>query len=169
MRFRHVLPRMSAKRPAKGRATPKQRARKPAKQARSPPPARTAARSPAARGAPDGAAQVRAFIASLPAWQRGVAERFDGIIAREVPGVRRAVKWGVPFYGIEGRGWFASFGAFTSHVKLNFFRGTSLKPVPPKGASQQMRALDLREEDLFPEPRVRGWVQQASRLPGWAS
>jgi hypothetical protein len=91
------------------------------------------------------------------------------LIQREVPGVRRAVKWHVPFYGIDGQGWFASFSAFSKHVKLMFFRGTSLKPVPPSGEHKDGRALDLTETDVLDEKQVASWVRQAAAIPGWGS
>ena len=93
-------------------------------------------------------------------------ERIDALIQREVPDVRRAVKWNVPFYGVEGPGWFAGFSAFTNHVKLMFFRGTSLKPVPPSGKHKDGRALDLREDDALDEAQLASWVRQAAEIPG---
>lgn len=117
----------------------------------------------------EGDAPVQAYIEALPAWQRELASRFDGIVEKEVPDVRKAIKWGAPFYGVPGRGWFASVGGFRQHVKFNFFRGTALKPVPPAGGSAQMRALDVREDDEFPEFQLTEWVRQAARLPGWGS
>lgn len=112
---------------------------------------------------------VRAFIASLPPWQRGIAERFDKLVAREVPGVKRAMKWSAPFYGLEGRGWFAAFGAFKAHVKVNFFKGTSLKPVPPRGESGNTRAVDLRSLEEYEAAPMKEWVRQAARLPAWGA
>ena len=122
-----------------------------------------------AAGKAEGDAPVQAYLASLPGWQREVGERFDAIVAREVPGVRRAVKWSVPFYGLEGRGWFASFGAFAKHVKVNFFRGVSLKPQPPSGEGKDLRAIDLRSAEELDETQMADWVRQAAKLPGWGS
>jgi len=82
---------------------------------------------------PDGGAAVKAYIAALPGWKKAVAKRVDDLIEREVPNVRRAVKRNMPFYGIEGQGWFVRFAAYSKHVNLRLFRGTSLKPVPPVG------------------------------------
>src|SRR5215475_1923655 len=84
----------------------------------------------------DGDAPVRAYIAAVPGWKRDVGRRLDALIGRSAPGTRRAVKWNSPFYGIEGRGWFLAFHVFTRYVKVTFFRGTSLRPVPPGGTSR---------------------------------
>ena len=113
-----------------------------------------------------GDAPVQAYIAAIPGWKRDVARRLDALIARTVPGVRKAVKWNSPFYGFEDQGWFASFHCFTKYVKVTFFRGTSLRPVPP-GASKQkeVRYLDVYEGQLD-EVQFAAWVKQASELPG---
>ena len=115
----------------------------------------------------DGAAPVRAYIAAMPGWKRDVGRRLDALIVRAAPGVRKAVKWNSPFYGIEDQGWFLSFHVFTRYIKVTFFRGTSLRPVPP-GASKhdEVRYLDIREGDAF-EPQMTKWVEQAAALPGW--
>ena len=114
----------------------------------------------------DGDAPVQAYIAAMPGWKRKVGERLDALVAAAVPNVRRAVKWNSPFYGIEGRGWFMSFHVYTRFVKLTFFRGTSLRPPPPGGASKEGRWIDIREDDLD-EAQVTKWVKQAAALPGW--
>ena len=90
----------------------------------------------------DGDAPVQAYIAAMPGWKRDLGKRLDALIVRNVPNVRKAVKWNSPFYGIEGQGWFLSFHVFTRYVKVTFFRGTSLRPVPPGGTQEQGRALD---------------------------
>ena len=117
----------------------------------------------------DGDAPVKAYIAAMPGWKREVGRRLDALIARTVPGVRKAVKWNSPFYGVAGedQGWFLSFHCFTNYIKVTFFRGTSLRPVPP-GTSKhaEVRYLDLREDDEFDEAQIADWVGQASRLPG---
>jgi hypothetical protein len=116
----------------------------------------------------DGDGPVRAYIAAMPGWKRRLGKRLDALIVRNVPGVRKAVKWNSPFYGIEGRGWFLSFHVFTRYVKVTFFRGTSLRPVPP-GASKQknVRSLDIHEDDDLDEAQMASWVKQAAALPGW--
>ena len=114
-----------------------------------------------------GDAPVEAYIASMPGWKRDVGRRLDALIMRTVPGVRKAVKWNSPFYGIEGHGWFLSFHCFTNYVKLAFFRGTSLRPVPPgESKSKDTRYFDIREDDQIDEAQLAAWVKQASQLPG---
>jgi hypothetical protein len=115
----------------------------------------------------EGDAPVQAYLAAMPGWKRDVGRRLDALIVRTVPEVHKAVKWNSPFYGIEGEGWFLSFHCFTKYVKVTFFRGTSLHPVPP-GASKtpETRYLDIREEDELDEAQFTGWVKQASELPG---
>ena len=88
----------------------------------------------------DGDAPVQAYIAAMPGWKRDVGRRLDALIVRTVPGVRKAVKWNSPFYGVEGQGWFLSFHCFTKYVKVAFFRGASLRPVPPGGPRARTRA-----------------------------
>jgi hypothetical protein len=114
-----------------------------------------------------GDAPVQAYIAAMPGWKREVGRRLDALIVAAVPGVQKAVKWNSPFYGIEGQGWFLSYHCFTRYVKVTFFRGTSLSPVPP-GASKhpEVRYLDIREDDPLDEAQLVAWVSQASRLPG---
>jgi hypothetical protein len=116
----------------------------------------------------DGDAPVRAYIAAMPGWKRDVGKRLDALIVRNVPDVRKAVKWNSPFYGIAGQGWFLSFHTFTHYVKVAFFRGTSLRPVPP-GASKgrDTRYLDIREDDELDAAQMATWVKQAAALPGW--
>src|SRR4029077_7305194 len=103
-----------------------------------------------------------------PGWKRDVGRRLDALIGRTVPNVRKAVKWNSPFYGVEGQGGFLNFHCFTKCVKVAFFRGTALRPVPP-GASKDKntRSLDIREGDELDEELVASWIRQASKLPGW--
>ena len=116
----------------------------------------------------EGDAPVAAYIAAMPGWKRDVGRRLDAIIVRTVPGVRRAVKWNTPFYGVEGQGWFLGFHCLTKYVKVGFFRGTSLRPVPPGESKQKkVRYLDIHEEDQIDEAQFAAWVKQASQLPGW--
>ena len=116
----------------------------------------------------DGDVPVQAYIAAMPRWKRDVGQRLDALIGRTAPGVRKAVKWNSPFYGIEGRGWFLSFHCFTNYVKVAFFRGTSLRPLPPGGSKQKdVRYLDIHEDDQIDEERLASWIRQASQLTGW--
>ena len=116
----------------------------------------------------DGDAPVQAYIAAMPEWKRDVGERLDALIVRNVPNVRKAVRWNSPFYGSEGQGWFLSFHVFTRYVKVTFFDGTSLKPVPPGGTpkSKDTRWIDIHEGELD-EKQMAAWVKQAAALPGW--
>jgi len=115
----------------------------------------------------DGDAPVQAYIAAMPGWKRDVGRRLDALIVRTVPGVRKAVKWNTPFYGIEGQGWFLGIHCFTKYVKVAFFRGTSLRPVPPgESKSKDTRYLDIHEDDQLDEAQLAAWVKQASQLPG---
>jgi hypothetical protein len=114
-----------------------------------------------------GDAPVQAYIAAMPGWKTEVGRRLDGLITRTVPGISKAVKYNSPLYGIEGQGWFLGVHVFTRYAKVAFFRGASLRPVPP-GASKQkeVRYLDIREQDALDEAQFVAWVQQASALPG---
>lgn len=114
----------------------------------------------------EGDAPVQAYIAAMPGWKSDLGRRLDAIIVRTVPGVHKAVKWNSPFYGIEGQGWFLSFHVFTRYVKVTFFRGTSLRPLPPgKSKHKEVRYLDVYEDQLD-EAQFAAWVKQASQLPG---
>lgn len=115
----------------------------------------------------DGDAPVQSYIAAIPGWKRDVGRRLDTLIVQTVPNVRKAVKWNSPFYGIEGQGWFLSFHVFTHYVKVTFFRGTSLRPVPSGGTGKDARWIDIREGDQLDEARMATWVKQAAALPGW--
>ena len=114
----------------------------------------------------NGDAPVQAYIAAMPGWKRDVGRRLDALIVRTVPGVRKAVKWNSPFYGLEGKGWFLSFHCFTKYIKVTFFRGTSLRPVPPgESKHPEVRYFDIYEGALD-EAQLAAWVKQASQLPG---
>ena len=116
----------------------------------------------------DGDAPVQAYIAAMPGWKRGVGRQLDALITRTVPGVRKAVKWNSPFYGMADQGWFASFHCFTRYVKVTFFRGAALRPVPPgESKHNDVRYLDIHEDDPIDEARLASWMKQASRMPGW--
>jgi hypothetical protein len=119
----------------------------------------------------DGDAPVQAYIAAMPGWKSDLGRRLDAVIVRAVPGVRKAVRWNSPFYGVDGRGWFLSFHVLTRYVKVTFFAGTSLDPVPPGGTpkSKDARWLDLYEDDPLDEKQLAAWVKQAAALPGWVS
>ena len=113
-----------------------------------------------------GDAPVQAYIAAMPGWKSAIGRRLDAIIEKAVPGVSKAVKWNSPFYGVERDSWFLSLHCFTAYIKVTFFRGTSLDPVPPgKSKHPEVRYLDIREGELD-ESQFTDWVKQASKLPG---
>ena len=115
-----------------------------------------------------GDAPVQAYIAAMPGWKSAVGCRLDALVVRAVPGVRKAVKWNSPFYGVEGQGWFLSFHCFTKYVKVAFFRGASLRPVPPgESKHKDVRYLDIHEDDQLDEVQMATWIRQAAALPGW--
>jgi hypothetical protein len=116
----------------------------------------------------DGDAPVQAYIAAMPGWKSELGRRLDRVIERTVPGVKKAVKWNSPFYGVEGQGWFLSYHCFTRYVKVTFFKGGALKPLPP-GLSkhQEVRVLDIREDDSLDETQLADWIRQAAAIPGW--
>ena len=118
----------------------------------------------------DGDAPVQAYIAAMPGWKSGLGARLDALVTETVPGVRKAVKWNSPFYGAPGgESWFLSFHVFTRFVKVTFFDGLSLKPVPPGGTpkSGQARWIDIHEDDELDEAQMADWIRQAAALPGW--
>ena len=114
----------------------------------------------------DGDAPVQAYIAAMPGWKSGLGKRLDELIVRNVPNLRKAVRWNTPFYGIDGQGWFLAFHTFTHYVQVAFFRGTSLRPVPPgAGKAEGTRYLNIHEGE-FDEGQMATWVNQAAALPG---
>jgi len=114
----------------------------------------------------EGDAPVQAYIAAMPGWKRDVGRRLDALVTGAVPRVRKAVKWNSPFYGIGGQGWFLGMHTFTNYIKVTFFKGTLLRPVPPGGKGKEARWIDVRQNDLDEGQMVR-WVKQAAALPGW--
>lgn len=112
-----------------------------------------------------GDAPVRAYIASLPPPQRAIARRFDALIGRTLPGIRRCIKWGMSFYGLDN-GWFVSCGGFADHVKITFLHGTKLAPVPPVGTGKYTRGVDVERAADLNEKQVAAWIRQASKFPG---
>ena len=116
----------------------------------------------------DGDAPVQAYIAAMPGWKSDVGQRLDSIVTRTVPDVRKAVRWNSPFYGMEGQGWFLNFHCFAKYVKVAFFRGAALDPVPPgESKDENVRYLNIYEDGQFDEQQFTAWVEQASQLPGW--
>ncbi|MEE1657904.1 DUF1801 domain-containing protein [Microvirga sp. CF3062] len=114
-----------------------------------------------------GDAPVQAYIAAMPGWKSDVGRRLDALITRTVPGVYKAVKWNSPFYGLEVEGWFLGLHCFAKYIKVAFFRGTSLNPVPPGESKQkEVRYFHIHENDGVDEAQFTAWVKQASQLPG---
>ena len=148
------------------------KAAKPRKTAAEPQPRKVAKPTLLAGGNPqiakaNGDAPVQAYIAAMPGWKQDVGRRLDALIVRTVPGVREAVKWNSPLYGVEGQDWFLGIHCFTNYVKVAFFRGTSLRPVPPgESKSKDTRYLDIHEDEELDEAQLAAWVKQASLLPG---
>jgi hypothetical protein len=123
----------------------------------------------------DGDAPVKAYIAAMPGWKRDVGRRLDELIVRTVPDVRKAVKWNTPFYGVEGNvdggkvGWFLAFHCTTKYIKIAFFRGMLLRPLPPVESTQkEVRYFHIHEDEQLDEAQFATWVKQASQLPGWS-
>lgn len=115
----------------------------------------------------EGDAPVKAYIEAMPGWKKQVGFALDTIIERNIPGVGKAVKWNTPFYGIADKGWFLSFHCFEKYVKVTFFKGMSLDPLPPgKSKQRDVRYLDIREHDEIDEAQLAHWIKQASDLPG---
>jgi len=114
----------------------------------------------------DGEMPVQTYISAIPGWKRVIGRRLDELISKSVPGVHKGIRWNSAMYGIKGQGWFVSFHVFTNYVKVTFFKGTSLQPVPPGGAAKEARWIDIHEDDLN-ETQLVEWVVQAAALPGW--
>jgi hypothetical protein len=115
----------------------------------------------------EGDAPVQAYIAAMPGWKRNVGRTLDALIVSTVPDVRKAVKWNSPFYGVDGQGWFLNFHCYTKYVKVAFFRGTSLRPLPPGGSKhKEVRYVDIHEDEQFDDAQFAARVKQASQLPG---
>jgi len=116
----------------------------------------------------DGDGPVQAYIEAMPGWKQSVGERLDELITRTVPDVRKAVRWNSPFYGAPDAGWIVSYHCFTKYVKVTFFDGSSLDPVPPVGSKDpNARYLHVHEDGELDEEQFTSWVAQAAALPGW--
>lgn len=117
----------------------------------------------------DGDAPVQAYIAAMPGWKRDIGEQLDTLITRTVPKMQKAVRWNSPLYAMPGQGWFLGIHCLTNYVKVTFFNGLSLRPIPPGGTpkSGEARWIDIYEADTFDKAQLTKWIKQASRLPGW--
>lgn len=116
----------------------------------------------------DGDAPVQAYIAAMPGWKQDVGRRLDALVERTVPGVQKAVKWNSPLYGVAGQGFFLGVHCMTKYVKLAFFRGGSLEPLPPVASKDpSTRYVHLHEDEPIDEAELAGWIRQAAAIPGW--
>lgn len=117
----------------------------------------------------DGDAPVQEYIAAMPGWKSSVGKQIDTLVTETLPGVRKAVRWNSPFYGAPDKGWAVSFHVLTRYVKVTFFDGLSLDPMPPGGTekSGQARWIDIYEKDTIDEALMKSWIKQAAGLPGW--
>jgi len=116
----------------------------------------------------DGDAPVQAYIAAMPGWKSDAGRRLDALITRTLPNVQKAVKWNSPLYGVPGRGFFLSFHCFTRYIKVTFFQGASLRPLPPVDSRDpNTRYVHIHEDDAIDEAQMADWVKQAAALPGF--
>lgn len=117
----------------------------------------------------DGDGPVQDYIAAMPGWKHDIGRRLDALVVATVPNLQKAVRWNQPFYGVRDNGWFLSFRCYTAYVQVQFLKGTSLDPVPPKPSKHdEIRYLDVRESEELDEGRLRSWIEQSARLPGAA-
>lgn len=115
----------------------------------------------------DGNAPVQAYIAAMPGWKSAVGKRLNALIEKNVPNVRKAVKWNTPLFGTPGKGWFMSFYCYTKYVQVTFFSGTSLQPMPPVASKHKGTRYFSIYEGEFDEAQLVSWIKQAAALPGW--
>ncbi|KQS90770.1 MULTISPECIES: DUF1801 domain-containing protein [unclassified Rhizobium] len=114
-----------------------------------------------------GDAPVQAYIAAMPGWKSAIGHRLDTLVTQTVPDVQKAVKWNSPLYGMDGQTWFLGIHCFDKYIKLAFFRGTSLTPMPPVASkTEHARYLHIHEDGVFDEAQFIDWMQQASQMPG---
>ena len=110
---------------------------------------------------------VQAYITAMPGWKSAVGKRLDEIIMRTVPGANKAVKWNSPLYGMEEKHWFLGIHVFNKYIKVAFFKGAMLQPLPPDESKQKLvRYLNIHEDDALDEAQFADWVKQASEIPG---
>ncbi|MGH6653214.1 MAG: DUF1801 domain-containing protein [Sphingopyxis sp.] len=118
----------------------------------------------------DGNGPVQDYIAAMPGWKRDAGKRLDALIEANVPGVEKAVRWNSPFYGVPGQGWFLCFHCFNRYIKITWFRGRQLDPVPPvESKDPDARYLHIFEDEPVDEAQLAGWLKQAAAIPGWIS
>ncbi len=116
----------------------------------------------------DGDGPVQAYIAAMPGWKHEAGRLLDHLIEQAVPGVRKAVRWNTPFYGVEGNGWFLGYHCFTKYIKVTFLKGAQLEPLPPVASKhEEVRYFHVHEGDQLEDTPFKNWVKQAAALPGW--
>ncbi|SFR80805.1 DUF1801 domain-containing protein [Mitsuaria sp. TWR114] len=114
-----------------------------------------------------GDAPVQAYIAALTGWKQIVVRRLDALVTDAVPEVRKAVKYNSPLYGMDGETWFLGIHVMTRYVKVAFFNGRSLDPMPPvESKTAHARYLHVSEQDPLDEAVFIAWAKAASELPG---
>ena len=117
----------------------------------------------------DGDAVVQSYIAAMPDWKHEIGRQLDALIERTVPGVRKAVRWNTPFYGVEGQGWFLGFHCLSRYIKVTWLNGARLRPLPPIDARDpNARYVHLEEGEPLDETQLSAWIEQAASLPGEA-
>lgn len=160
------MPRKTSQKPAKPNVKPKAKvAKKPALRAAAKPKLLSGGNPQIAKG--DGDAPVQSYLQAMPGWKQAVGRQLDALITRTVPSVHKGIKWNTPFYGVEGQGWFLAFHCTTKYVKVAFFRGMALRPIPPVESTQkEVRYFHVHEQDELDEAQFTAWVKQASELPG---
>jgi hypothetical protein len=155
-------PKAAAKKATKKAATPSKATKAATKKATPPKFGRTGT-----AGKAEGDGAVKAWIAGIKPEHQEIAHRFDALAGETLPGVKRAVKWNAPFYGLPGKGWVATMGSFKEYVSIGFFAGAKLTPAPPLGESGSMRRVTLHSAADYDERQLRAWLKQASDLQGW--
>src|SRR3990170_5280434 len=102
-------------------------------------------------------------IAELADWSGNLLARLRKLILAAAPDVTEEWKWGTAVWSHKGN--VVAVGAFKDHLKINFFKGASLKD--PQGLfnagldAKATRAIDLREGDKVDEPALRDLVRAA--------
>lgn len=114
-----------------------------------------------------GDAPVQAWMAAVPGWKSAAMARVDALVVANAPGVRKAVKWNSPLYGMEEGTWFMGVHAFDRYLKVSFFNGAALEPMPPETSRQKsVRYFHIREDGPMDEAQMADWIRQAAAVPG---
>ena len=117
----------------------------------------------------EGDAPVRAYIAAMPGWKSDAGRRIDPLVT----GPCQRQKGGEVELAVlrrRGPGRFLSFHCFTRYVKVTFFSGAALDPLPPvESKDSNTRYLHVHEDGKLDEKLLKSWIEQASGLPGWSA